>query len=124
MIFTIGIYAEKVQEATVNETISLSLEEAIDIAIENSIDVSNAEMEYEIARLNSADQKSMYKDSKDQKINFASAGSIESQMKSYMKSKGYNYKLSLITKDYSEKTIEYTKNDVKANVINLYYNFY
>lgn len=123
MVFTVGGYAEegtRIQEDM--GPVSLSLEEAVDLAIENSLDISTAEMNYELAILASNEQKDIYDSYDDYIVDFKNNGSVEDQMKTLMISKGYNYDLSLTTENYSEKAIEYTRNDVVADMISLYYN--
>lgn len=120
MVFTVGGYAEEIQQDS--GSISLSLEEAIDLAIENSLDVSTSEMNYQLAILDSNEKKDAYDSYDDYVVEFGKSGSIENQMIALMTRKGYNYQLSLTTENYSEKAIEYTKNDVESHMISLYYN--
>jgi outer membrane protein TolC len=121
-VFTTGGYAEEiVANEGLEQTMSLSLDQAVDLAIENSLDISTAEMDYELAKLDSKEKKDLYDAYEDQKVTFYNSGSIESQMMTLMTSKGYNYQLSVTTRDYSEKAIQYTANDLEAQVIDLYY---
>jgi outer membrane protein TolC len=117
--FTVGVYAEEVKDTASEDTLSLSIEEAVDLAMENSLDVSTAEMNYEIAKLDTLDKKDDYND--DYTVSFSDNKSLEDQIKTLMTSKGYNYKLALTTETYSEKAIEYIGYDVESEIIDLYY---